>query len=74
MVANADDETDMGCSDAFTLVASSEAPSAGDSTYSLEVTSPASGDVAIAGEEYTIEVRKAEAARQRQASRQQILF
>lgn len=58
MVTNAADESDSGCSDAFTLIASSEAPAAGDVGYSLDVTSPATGDIATAGEEYTIEVRE----------------
>lgn len=60
MVTNADDESDMGCSDAFTLVASTEAPDVGEMGYSLMVTSPSMGDVAMAGEEYTVEVSRYE--------------
>lgn len=56
MVKNAMDESDMDCSDAFTLVASSESPAVGEDGYMLTVTSPEAGDVAMAGEEYTIEV------------------
>ncbi len=49
------DESSMDCSDAFTLLASTEASTDADD-YSLTVTSPAAGDMAYAGEEYTVEV------------------
>lgn len=58
MVKNADDESDMGCSDDFTLIASEDAPEAGDMGYSLTVTAPSDGNTAMAGEVYTVEVRK----------------
>lgn len=56
MVMNADDESDYGCSDAFSLIASTESPEVGEMGYSLTVTSPSMGDIAMAGEEYTVEV------------------
>lgn len=53
------DEEDADCSDEFYLMASSEAPSVGDEDGpTLEVTSPASGDLATTCEEYTVEVRE----------------
>ena len=52
------DEGSMDCSDAFTLIASTEASTSPDD-YSLTVTSPAAGDMAYAGEEYTVEGRYA---------------
>lgn len=55
-VANAADENDYDCSEGFPLLASSEEPTVGDDDYFLEVNSPSTGDVALAGEEYTIEV------------------
>lgn len=55
---NAEDESDMDCSDDFTLIASEDAPEVGEMGYSLTVTSPSVGDTAMAGEEYTVEVRK----------------
>lgn len=51
------DESEVDCSDAFTLIASPEAPFSSED-YSLTVTSPAAGDMAKAGEEYTVEVSK----------------
>lgn len=54
-VMDVSDEGEMDCSDAFTLVASAEAPFDAED-YSLTVTSPAAGDMAKAGEEYTVEV------------------
>eukprot|EP00737_Agarophyton_chilense_P005047 gb/GEZJ01007006.1/.p2 GENE.gb/GEZJ01007006.1/~~gb/GEZJ01007006.1/.p2 ORF type:complete len:166 (-),score=23.72 gb/GEZJ01007006.1/:153-650(-) len=53
-VMDVSDEGEMDCSDAFTLVASTEAPFDSED-YSLTVTSPAAGDMAKAGEEYTVE-------------------
>lgn len=59
-VVDVDDEEDGDCSAEFTLLASTEAPEVGDSDGPyLEVTSPASGDMAYAGEVYTVEVREA---------------
>lgn len=56
-VADVDDESSADCSDEFYLLASDEAPAAGeaDGPY-LTVTAPAEGDMAYAGEEYTVEV------------------
>lgn len=54
-VMDVSDEGEMDCSDSFTLVASEEAPFSSED-YSLTVTSPAAGDMAKAGEEYTVEV------------------
>lgn len=52
-----DNEDDADCSDEFILMASDEVPDVGDSDGpSLDVTSPAEGDSAMAGEEYTVEV------------------
>lgn len=57
-VVDVDDEEDGDCSDDFYLIGSDEAPKVGDSDGpSLEVTSPAEGDLAEACNEYTIEVR-----------------
>eukprot|EP00752_Nemacystus_decipiens_P013476 g11935.t1 len=53
-VMDVSDESEVDCSDAFTLVASAEAPFDSED-YSLTVTSPAEGDMAKAGEEYTVE-------------------
>lgn len=56
-VMDIEDESNMDCSDDFILLASGEAPSVGDSDGPrLEVTSPEAGDMAYAGEEYTVEV------------------
>lgn len=55
-MANANDEDDFGCSEPFELLPSDEMESVGETDYYLEVTSPSTGDVAMAGEEYTIEV------------------
>lgn len=56
MVTDVSDEMDADCSDEFTLMASTDAPDVGDMDGpSLMVTSPAEGDVAMAGEEYTVE-------------------
>lgn len=53
-----DDEEDADCSDEFYLMAHAEAPTAGDADGPyVMVTSPAEGDSAEAGEEYTVEVR-----------------
>eukprot|EP00904_Undaria_pinnatifida_P002476 jgi/Undpi1/12229/HiC_scaffold_5.g01905.m1 len=53
-VADAADESNMDCSAEFTLVAS-ESDSDEDNTRHLYVTSPEEGDLAFAGEEYTVE-------------------
>lgn len=45
------------CSGDFYLVASTDAPEPKPDSYYMIVTSPEEGDVAMAGEEYTIEVR-----------------
>lgn len=56
-VVDVDDEEDGDCSDEFYLLASDEAPMVGDSDGPrLTVTSPGEGDMAVAGDEYTIEV------------------
>lgn len=56
-VADVDGEEDSDCSDEFYLLASDEAPGVGDANGPyLIVTSPAEGDKADAGEEYTVEV------------------
>lgn len=53
---------DSDCSDDFYLMASEEAPMSGDvDGPHLYVTSPKAGDEAEAGEEYTVEVRRAAA-------------
>lgn len=55
-VMDVNDESDMDCSDEFYLLASSEAPMVGDEDGPyLIVTSPSEGDVAMAGNEYTVE-------------------
>lgn len=55
-VADVDDESSVDCSDEFYLVASDEAPKAGDADGPyLMVTTPAAGDMAYAGDEYTVE-------------------
>lgn len=53
---NVNDESDVDCSDSFTLLDSDEVDtiSDADGPY-LMVTSPAEGDQAVAGEEYTVE-------------------
>lgn len=58
MVTDANNESDMGCSGEFTLVASASAPEAGADGYSITVTSPSEGDTAIANQVYTVEVKK----------------
>lgn len=56
-MANANDEEDYDCSDAFELVApGDDTPIVGDVGSFLDVTSPSTGDIAMAGGEYTIEV------------------
>lgn len=56
-VMDVSDESSVDCSDTFYLLASDEAPSVGDADGpSLMVTSPAGGDMAMAGDEYTVEV------------------
>lgn len=56
MVTDVSDESEMDCSDSFILIASEDAPEVGDTDGpSLTVTSPSEGDVAMAGEEYTVE-------------------
>lgn len=57
-VADVDEESNMDCSPPFYLLPSDEAPVAGDvdGPY-LKVTSPTNGDMAMAGDEYTVEVR-----------------
>ncbi|CAM9925842.1 unnamed protein product [Ectocarpus sp. 4 AP-2014] len=55
MVTNSNDESSMGCSGDFTLVASTDAPAAGEVGYGLTVTSPSDGDTAMAGGVYTVE-------------------
>lgn len=56
MVTDASDESDYDCSGEFTLVASSDAPEASEMGAYVTVTSPAEGDTAMAGGEYTVEV------------------
>lgn len=57
-VMDVDDEEGADCSDAFFLMASDEAVTTPDmDSYYLTVTSPSTGDMAEAGEEYTVEVR-----------------
>lgn len=54
-VMDVDDETEVDCSDEFYLMASEDAPEVGDDDEpTLVVTSPEDGDVAMAGETYTI--------------------
>ena len=56
-VMDVNDESEVDCSDEFTLLASEEAPDVGDEDGPyLYVTAPTSDDVATAGEEYTVEV------------------
>ncbi|CAM9132063.1 unnamed protein product [Ectocarpus fasciculatus] len=55
MVTDASDESDMGCSDAFTLVAADDVPDALEAGAYVMVTSPSDGDTAMAGGEYTVE-------------------
>lgn len=51
------EESEVDCSDGFYLMTSDEAPSTGDKPGPyLHVTSPVAGDMAEAGETYTIEV------------------
>ncbi|CAM9563888.1 unnamed protein product [Ascophyllum nodosum] len=55
-VADVNDEESADCSDDFFLLASEEAPDVGDADGpTIEVTSPDDGDVAMAGDEYTVE-------------------
>lgn len=55
-VENVADETEYDCSDEFMLMASEEVDEPGmPGGPTLEVTSPSTGDVAIAGDEYTVE-------------------
>lgn len=58
-VTDVDDESSADCSDLFYLMKSEEAPKVDDGARGpdLFVTSPEEGDVAVAGDEYTIEVR-----------------
>lgn len=57
-VADVNDESYADCSDAFSLLASEEAPDVEESTGpTIAVTSPSEGDSAEVGEEYTVEVR-----------------
>lgn len=57
-VMNAVDEAVAGCSSEFSLVAPDKALSGRRPGKSyLKVTSPAKGDLALSGEEYTVEVR-----------------
>lgn len=56
-VMDVDDETEVDCSDEFYLLASEDAPEVGDDDEpTLVVTSPEDGDIAMAGETYTIMV------------------
>lgn len=56
-VMDIDDESESDCSDEFELLESEEADEIiGDGAY-LVVTSPEEGDLALAGGEYTVEVR-----------------
>lgn len=58
-VMDVDDEEMVDCSDDFYLMASEEAPDVGDADGPyLHVTAPEEGDVAHAGDEYTVEVRR----------------
>lgn len=51
------DDGEADCSGEFYLMASDEAPTFPDpETYYMVVTSPEDGDVAMVGEEYTVEV------------------
>lgn len=53
---NVNDESDMDCSDAFSLVSADNSPDVGDDDEPyLMVTSPSEGDMAVAGDEYTVE-------------------
>lgn len=56
-VMDVNDESESDCSDEFELIESEEAEEEiGDTAY-LVVTSPEEGDLAMAGGEYTVEVR-----------------
>lgn len=57
-VVDIDDEEDGDCSDEFYLMASDEVTTEVSEDYFLTVTSPEEGDVAVAGDEYTVEVRE----------------
>lgn len=58
-VAQMDDETKVDCSDGFYLIASDGTPTEGPvGEAHIVVTSPAEGDLAIAGDEYTVEVSR----------------
>ena len=52
---DAADESNVDCSSVFTLAASDDEPE-GANDRRLIVTSPEDGDLAYAGEEYTVEV------------------
>lgn len=54
-VMDAADESNVDCSSVFTLAASDDEPE-GANDRRLIVTSPEDGDLAYAGEEYTVEV------------------
>jgi len=55
-VMQVSDESNVDCSDSFYLLASEDAPTVGEADGpSLVVTSPAEGDMAVAGDEYTVE-------------------
>lgn len=54
-VENVADESDYDCSDDFYLMASEMAPTDDETGPRLTVTSPAMDDVAVAGDEYTVE-------------------
>lgn len=57
-VADAHDPSVFACSADFTLMASKQAPVVGDKNGPhLAVTSPAEGDAALAGNQYTVKVR-----------------
>lgn len=58
-VVDIHDEEDGDCSDEFYLMASDDAPTVGHvDGPTLVVTSPTTGDMAMACNEYTVEVRK----------------
>lgn len=57
-VMDTSDESNVDCSGEFTLVASEDADTDGPNERQLVVTSPEDGDMAYAGEEYTVEVRR----------------
>ncbi len=59
MVKDVADESNMSCSGAFTLLPAAPTTSSGGS---MTVTSPTTGDLAMAGETYTVLVRGGEIA------------